>query len=83
MDTVPSSDIDAKVRSIAAKVSDIRRIDEVHAHRFGPYLVLNITIGVNGALSVARGNEIAHSLENELKNHIDMLRKVYIHYHPG
>jgi cation diffusion facilitator family transporter len=83
MDTVPSKHIDRQVRSVLEALPEVACVDEVHAHRFGPYYVLNITIGIDGDLSVARGNQIAHEAEEALKERIDMLRRVYVHYHPG
>ncbi|MFC1765831.1 cation transporter dimerization domain-containing protein [Planctomycetota bacterium] len=82
MDSVPSKIIDAQVRRIAQKVSDVISVDEIHTHRFGPYLVINITIGIDGDLNVTQGDAIAHTVEAELRASIDMLRKVYIHYLP-
>ncbi|MFC1765825.1 cation diffusion facilitator family transporter [Planctomycetota bacterium] len=83
MDSVPSKKIDAQVRKIAQKVPDVISVDEVHAHRFGPYLVINLTISIEGNLNITRGDAIAHTVEAELCDNIDMLRKVYIHYHAG
>ena len=83
MDSVPSKEIDAQVRRIPEKVPDVLSVDEVHAHRFGPYLVINITLGIDGALSVTRGDAIAHTVEAPRRDSMGMLRKVYIHYHAG
>ncbi|MDZ7923684.1 MAG: cation transporter dimerization domain-containing protein [Marinagarivorans sp.] len=43
----------------------IKQIDEVSAHRFGPYLVINITVCVDGRLTV-REDQIATCVEQEL-----------------
>lgn len=83
MDTVPSKDIDAQIRASIAEVPRVQTVEAVHAHRFGPYFVANVTIGVDGGLSVDKGNEIAHAVERHLYEKVDMLRKVYIHYHPA
>ncbi|MBD3242642.1 MAG: cation diffusion facilitator family transporter, partial [Chitinivibrionales bacterium] len=83
MDTVPSRDIDAQIRGSIAEVPEVQTVEAVHAHRFGPYFVANITIGVEGSQTVDKGNEIAHAVEQHLYQNVDMLRKVYIHYHPA
>ncbi len=44
--------------------------------------MVNITIGIDGNLSVADGNRIADSIEKLLYERIELLRRVYIHYHP-
>ena len=83
MDSVPNREIDRKIRKEAGSVPDVIEIESVHAHRFGPYLVVNLTIGIDGSWSVAEGNRIADRVEELLYSRIEMLRKVYIHYHPA
>jgi cation diffusion facilitator family transporter len=83
MDSVPSDFLDRKVRSILQDIPDIRSIEEVHAHRFGPYFVINLTIGIDGALDVHSGDAIATRVEQLLAERIEMVRRVYVHYHPA
>ncbi len=82
MDTVPGKSLGRQVRSILEQHGDVKEVEEVHAHRFGPYLVMNITIGVDGRLRVAEGDAIATEVERNLLEEIDFLRRVHIHYHP-
>jgi cation diffusion facilitator family transporter len=83
MDAVPSAALARQVREIVMQAPGTLTIEEVHAHRFGPYLTLNVTIGVNGALSVAEGDEIATDVEKRLYCSIPFLRQVHLHYHPA
>jgi divalent metal cation (Fe/Co/Zn/Cd) transporter len=64
------------------KQDGVMEVEEVHAHRFGPYLVMNITIGVDGDLRVAEGDRIATVVEESLMEQIEFLRRVHVHYHP-
>ena len=82
MDDVPNKELSEQIKATLLDDASIRRIDEIHAHRFGPYLVANITICIDGSLSVARADLIATTAEKKLLERIDMLRKVYIHTHP-
>jgi cation diffusion facilitator family transporter len=82
MDSVPSHFLDLKIRSILKNVAEIRQIEEIHAHRFGPYFVINLTIGIDGAMDVQSGDAIATRAEQLLAAQIEMVRKVYVHYHP-
>jgi cation diffusion facilitator family transporter len=82
MDTLPGQQLDAQVRSALADEIDIREIEEVRAHRFGPYLVINLTICVDGGLSVREGDGIATRAEERLFETVDYLRSVHVHYHP-
>ena len=83
MDNVPSDEIAKRIHEILDNFSGVKTLEDIHAHRFGPYLVVNLTIGVDGKLSVADGDKIADKVEAELISCIEMLRKVYVHYHPA
>jgi cation diffusion facilitator family transporter len=83
MDTVPGHSLAQQVRQLLATVPGVEQVEEIHAHRFGPYLMINLTIGVDGLLTVAAGDEIASHVERELYRDIKLLRRVYVHYHPA
>jgi cation diffusion facilitator family transporter len=83
MDSIPSRQIDSQIRGLIENIRGVQTVESVHAHRFGPYIVANITIGIDGSQTVDKGNAIADSVEQHLYDKIDMLRKVYIHYHPA
>ncbi len=82
MDTVPGKSLGEQVTSLLQPIPGVQQIEEIHAHRFGPYLVINVTIGVDGNISVATGDAIACSVEQALYRDIKLLRRVYVHYHP-
>ncbi len=82
MDTVPGRSLANRIVELLADIPEVRQVEEVHAHRFGPYLVVNITIGVDGSLSVADGDKVASRVERTLYNNIDFMRRVHVHYHP-
>ncbi len=82
MDAVPGKDLDNEIRKLMAGFPGVRRVEEIHAHRFGPYFVVNITIGIDGNISVREGDRIADDVEEFLLRRIEMLRKIYVHYHP-
>ncbi len=83
MDKVPSKETADRIYEILNDVKEIQSIEDIHAHRFGPYLVVNLTIGIDGDLSVKEGDKIADTVENKLIAGLAMLRKVYVHYHPA
>jgi cation diffusion facilitator family transporter len=82
MDAVPSRALARQITRLLDDLPEIQSVEEIHAHRFGPYLVVNVTIGVDGKLSVAQGDCIATEVEELLCDSIDLLRRVYVHYHP-
>lgn len=82
MDTIPGKSLGKQVTNLLQPISGVQQIEEIHAHRFGPYLVINVTIGVDGSISVAKGDAIACQVEECLYQNIKLLRRVYVHYHP-
>lgn len=82
MDTVPGKALRTEINALLAQDAQIKHIDEMHAHRFGPYLVINITIGVDGKLTVREGDQIATRVERVIGENIQAVRRVHVHYHP-
>jgi divalent metal cation (Fe/Co/Zn/Cd) transporter len=60
----------------------MKQVEEIQSHRFGPYLVVNLVIGIDGSLTVVEGDAIATQVEQTLYDNIDLLRRVHVHYHP-
>lgn len=82
MDTVPNQALADRITELMAAIPEVRSVEEVHAHRFGPFIVVNLTIGVEGHLSVAAGDCISTEAETMIYEHMDLVRRVYVHYHP-
>jgi len=82
MDTVPTTELRDRVEAIVAGTPGVLAVQEMQAHRFGPYLVINLTIAVDGAMSVTEGDAVSARLERALHRDIDLLERVHVHYHP-
>ncbi|MDD5265168.1 MAG: cation diffusion facilitator family transporter [Candidatus Bipolaricaulis sp.] len=82
MDTTLTRSVRKEIEEIARSVCGVREVDEIRAHRFGPFLVLNLTIAVDGLLSVDAGDDIATAVENALTDRMSLVREVHVHYHP-
>jgi cation diffusion facilitator family transporter len=82
MDTVPGRSLAEQIVELLDALPEVKQVEEIHAHRFGPYLLVNITIGVNGSLSVAAGDQVASQVERTLYDNIEFVRRVHVHYHP-
>ena len=83
MDTLPGRALARQITKLLSSIPGVQQIEEIQAHRFGPYLVVNITIGVEGSLSVADGDKIATQVEHTLTKHIEFMRRGHVHYHPA
>ncbi len=82
MDSVPDDTFHREVRDIALSVEGVHSIGDMGVHRFGPYYTIDMTICVDGQISVDQGNEISHRVEEKLLDRYQgSLRKVLIHFH--
>lgn len=82
MNTLPGQNLTQEIEEKLEGMSQVLDVQEIHGHRFGLYMVINITIGVSPNLTVAEGDRIATEVEELLVEEIDCLRRVFVHYHP-
>jgi len=82
MNTLPGKKLTEEIRKKLEKLDEVLDVEEIHGHRFGFYMVANITIGVSPDLSVSEGDRIATRVEKLLVEEIDSMRRVFVHYHP-
>lgn len=83
MDAVPSKELAQQISVLIKHVHGVEQLEEVQAHRFGPHLVVNLTIGINGSLTVKQGDRIATNVELLIYESIPNIRHVHVHYHPA
>jgi cation diffusion facilitator family transporter len=83
MDAVPSKELAQQISGIIQNVRDVQQLEELQAHRFGPHLVLTLTIGIDGSLNVRQGDRIATNLELLIYESIPSIRHIHVHYHPA
>ncbi|MFT5697695.1 MAG: cation diffusion facilitator family transporter [Desulforhopalus sp.] len=83
MNTLPGKELTEEINRAIKKIPEVKDIEEVSGHRFGLYMVVNITVGVSPDITVAEGDEIATRVEQTLIEDIDYMRRVFVHYHPA
>ncbi len=83
MDSVPDGEFRKELRDVALSVEGVHSVEDLGLHRFGPYYTIDMTICVDGEISVEEGNRISHQVESRLFEHFHGgLSKVLIHFHP-
>jgi len=82
MDTVPGLTLKEAIEDLLASNEKIDTIGDIHAHRFGPFLTINITICIDGNHKVVEGDKIATWVEQTIMENISSVRYVHVHYHP-
>jgi cation diffusion facilitator family transporter len=83
MDAVPSQDLAEQISKLLKTLPGVEQLEELQAHRFGPHIVVNLTIGIDGRLTVRAGDAIATKVEALLYHSVPNLRRVHVHYHPA
>jgi cation diffusion facilitator family transporter len=83
MDAVPSRQLAKQILQMLKDINGVRQLEELQAHRFGPNIVVNLTIGIDGTLTVAQGDQIATRVEEMIYASIPNVMRVHIHYHPA
>lgn len=78
----PGRELTQEVTALLDTVPGVGRVEELYIQRFGPYMTANITIGVEGALTVAEGDQIASAVERKLQENEPYMRRIHVHYHP-
>lgn len=83
MGVIPARTLAERIAALLKDVHGVKQLEELQAHRFGPHIVLTLTIGIDGALSVYEGDDIASRVEETLLHSIPNVRRVHVHYHPA
>lgn len=83
MDAVPSRELETEARKALTGLHGLKQVEEVQGHRFGPYMILHVTIGLDGTITVAEGDRIATQVERRLLEDMEFVKRVYVHYHPA
>ena len=82
MDVLPDEGVTRRIHKILENLPGIDDVEEIHVHRIGLCLMLDVTLGIDGTLTVREGDRIADHAEDVLRESIEYLRQVSIHYHP-
>ena len=83
MDAVPSKELAEQVAVRLQDVDGLIQLEEFQAHRFGPHMVVNLTIGIEGSLTVREGDAIATHVEKLVCESVPNVLRVHVHYHPA
>ncbi|HNQ89555.1 MAG TPA: cation diffusion facilitator family transporter [Verrucomicrobiota bacterium] len=71
------------IRTLAASVPDVVRIEKCHARKSGLGLFVEIHVEVDAELTVRRGHEIGHEVIARLKSSALSIQHVVVHIEPA
>lgn len=82
MDRVTDPSLREALREAAQTVDGVQKADEIRLHPLGSTYRADLTVHVNGALTVERGHEIAQEVEAEVTRRHDRVVQVQVHVEP-
>jgi len=82
MESTPSRKQREEMIAILDEIPGIQSVQSISSRQLGPYQALNLTLGIDGAISVREGDDLATRAEKALEQRWDTLRDIHIHYHP-
>jgi len=83
MAAVPSKELAKRILALLSELKEVRQLEELQAHRFGPHVVINMTIGIDEMLTVKQGDAIATRVEELIYDSFPSVSRVHVHYHPA
>ncbi len=83
MSAVPSRSLAKQIMTLLKRIHGAKQLEELQAHRFGPHIVVNLTIGIDGMLTVKQGDSIATEVERLIYEEFPSVLRVHVHYHPA
>ncbi|MBU0600278.1 cation diffusion facilitator family transporter [bacterium] len=82
MNGVIEDEIMDKIRRIIGGISEIKSIRGLKAYKAGSEINIDLTISINGKITVDEGHKICNSIEKTLKKEIGFVNQIMIHVHP-
>ena len=82
MDEHQYEEMDQRIREISLKVDGILATEKCHIRKAGMEYHVDLHAIVRGSLSVRKGHDLAHELQNEIKREIPEISQVMVHIEP-
>jgi len=71
-----------KINEIASKIEGIKYVHDIRIRNYGGYYVVDLKIHVLPELSVEEAHDLAHKVEELIKNEIGRVKEVIVHVEP-
>lgn len=81
-DAKPDPALEAQVRAVARQLPDVIGTHKCHVRKMGFDYYVDLDVIVDGNMTVTRGHEIAHEVQNAIRAANPLFSKVLIHIEP-
>jgi cation diffusion facilitator family transporter len=82
LDATPSPELERQIRSTAAKVPGVVGLEKCHVRKVGFRYYVDLHVIVHGGISVRRGHDIAHRVEDAILASAPRVADVLVHVEP-
>ena len=82
MDEAPSSGLESKIITVVESIDGVISVDNIKIRKSGLYYLVDLTIHVNGDLTVFEGHELSEVVSDMLKNSDMSIQDVMVHTEP-
>lgn len=83
MDTAPRGNMIERVRIAAVQVPGVCEVEKCLVRKMGLYFYVDLHVGVDGAISVRDGHDIAHEVKNAIRATDERITDVLVHVEPS
>ncbi|MGL5348336.1 MAG: cation diffusion facilitator family transporter [Peptostreptococcaceae bacterium] len=82
MDVSIEDDHEEQIKQIAKETKGVMNLGELKTRKHGAMAYVDLTICVDGSLTVKEGHDIAHKLEKRMIDEIEYIKGITIHVEP-
>lgn len=82
MDLSVDDEQEEQIRKIAKDTEGVRNLGHMRTRKHGAMAYVDLTICVDGSLTVAQGHDIAHKLEKHIISHMEFVKGITVHVEP-
>src|SRR5437868_8345126 len=83
LDTAPRGEIVSKIQRAATSVAGVANVEKCLVRKMGISFYVDLHVGVDGAISVREGHEIAHLVKDAIKHTDARIADVLVHIEPA
>jgi cation diffusion facilitator family transporter len=82
LDTAPRGEIVTTIEGAAASVPGVVEVEKCLVRKMGVFFYVDLHVGVDGAISVRDGHDIAHRVKDAIRNTDSRIADVLVHVEP-
>lgn len=83
MDTMPDPELVEAIRGEAASVPEVQEIRDLRVRQRGSWYLADLRVAVQPDLSLGVAHDIAHEVEDRVRERVPNVARVFVHVEPG